>query len=222
MLAGGAGRTLLGPGDRMELVESMRREKRPLLFVGSMLCACLMMFGLGGLRSASAHDALVSTSPADGSSPATPPAVVTLKFSDSLLAIGAEVVIRTSGDDNWLAGEPTISGSTVTARLRPEGPSGKYTVVWRVVSSDGHPISGTFSYIVTNGASNASTSPPNSSAPNSSAPSESSTTSTDSESASAQTGNGSGGNATVAWGAGGAVLVTAAGAGFLVNRRRKQ
>jgi hypothetical protein len=41
------------------------------------------------------------------------------------------------------------------------GPAGAYTVVWRVTSADGHPVSGTFAFT----ADEASTSPTTTSAP---------------------------------------------------------
>ncbi len=44
-------------------------------------------------------------------------------------------------------GAPTVSGTVVTQALAGSA-SGAVTVVWRVVSSDGHPIDGTFSFTV--------------------------------------------------------------------------
>ena len=40
----------------------------------------------------------------------------------------------------------SIVDNHVTQDVKPDAPSGKYTVVWRVVSSDGHPIEGTFTF----------------------------------------------------------------------------
>lgn len=201
----------------------MKRANGPLLLVGSMLCACCLLFGFGQVRSASAHDELISTSPADGSSHATAPTAVGLKFSDTVLALGSEVVVKTAAGADWVAGQPVISGSTVTARLRPSGPAGKYTVAWRVVSADGHPISGTFAYTVTRGASAAPTSQPSSSPPSAAATTPVSASADPSPAGGTRSDSGGDGMSTGAsWGVGAAAIVAAVGAVILVSRRKKQ
>ncbi|MBA3418777.1 MAG: copper resistance protein CopC [Geodermatophilaceae bacterium] len=65
------------------------------------------------------------------------------------------------------SGTPEVSGTTVTQPLTEQGPAGTYEVAWRVVSADGHPISGVFSYVVTTGPTTAV--PPSPTAPTSTA-----------------------------------------------------
>ncbi|HAJ17883.1 MAG TPA: hypothetical protein DCL57_07255, partial [Microbacterium sp.] len=48
---------------------------------------------------------------------------------------------------NIASGEPIIDGTTVTQPVQP-GQAGLFTVRWRVVSSDGHPISSEHQYTV--------------------------------------------------------------------------
>src|SRR3546814_16624151 len=48
---------------------------------------------------------------------------------------------------NIASGEPIIDGRTVTQPVQP-GQAGLFTVRWRVVSSDGHPISSEHQYTV--------------------------------------------------------------------------
>ena len=43
---------------------------------------------------------------------------------------------------------PTVEGPVATATLEEPLPAGTHTVQWRVVSSDGHPIEGTFTLTV--------------------------------------------------------------------------
>ena len=43
---------------------------------------------------------------------------------------------------------PTVEGHVATATLTEPLPAGTHTVQWRVVSSDGHPIEGTFTLTV--------------------------------------------------------------------------
>lgn len=119
---------------------------------------------LGLPRPAAAHDRLLSSSPASGATVATPPAQVQLKFSAAVLPVGAEVVVKDPSGANRVTGAPSLAGNAVVARLRAGGPAGRYDVAWRVVSQDGHPISGTFSFTATPAAASA---PPTSATPTS-------------------------------------------------------
>jgi len=101
---------------------------------------------------ASAHDQLVGTDPADGATLTALPAQITLTFSDAVLPDpGATAVEVTDPAGAPVAdGEATTDGATVTQTLRADAadPNGRYTVAWKVVSSDGHPVSGTFAFTV--------------------------------------------------------------------------
>jgi methionine-rich copper-binding protein CopC len=92
---------------------------------------------------ASAHVTLLSTVPADGQTVATTPGEVVLAFDQPALALGAQVVVTGPGG-NVSVGAPRLVDTSVSADLRPGAPAGRYTVVWRVTSADGHPVSGTF------------------------------------------------------------------------------
>jgi methionine-rich copper-binding protein CopC len=106
---------------------------------------------LGPIGSAAAHDVLVSTAPAADTALETAPASVTLMFSDEPQALGTEVVV--SGPDGVAVsdGAPQVDGTAVRQSLRDGLPAGTYTVDWRATSADGHPLSGTFTYDVTQG-----------------------------------------------------------------------
>lgn len=96
---------------------------------------------------ASAHDRLLSSDPADGAALDEPPAAVTLTFSGEVLETGTQVVV--TGDDGQVAGGTVaVDGDVVTASLPADLAGGAYTVTWRVVSADGHPIEGTFGFDV--------------------------------------------------------------------------
>lgn len=97
-----------------------------------------------------AHDAVVASSPAAGSSNPTPPTEVTITFSAELLSGGASAVIQVTDAAGTVVsdGDPTVSGETVSQPLLPTQAVGTYAVLWRVVSSDGHPTSGEFSFDV--------------------------------------------------------------------------
>jgi hypothetical protein len=71
-----------------------------------------------------------------------------LTFNEPALAIGTDILV-TSPTGQVQTGKPVLVDNTITERLQPGSPAGRYTVVWRVTSSDGHPVSGTFSFTAT-------------------------------------------------------------------------
>lgn len=98
---------------------------------------------------ASAHDQLISSDPAADAVLEALPGEVTLTFSAELLSDGGGNVVEvTDAAGTALAEGPTVvDGTTVTQALTGDA-SGPFTVLWRVVSSDGHPISGEFAFTV--------------------------------------------------------------------------
>lgn len=119
---------------------------------------------------ASAHDQLVSSDPADGASLEAPPEAITLTFSDTPLDVSPQ--IRVTGPDGAVVadGAPAIEGTAAVLAL-PDGlPTGRSTVQWRVVSADGHPIEGSFSFDVAQGTMTAAPSEQASTEQTSSAP----------------------------------------------------
>lgn len=96
--------------------------------------------------SASAHDTLVASTPAADENLTSAPAEITLTFSAEVLDVGAEILV-TGSDDVEHRSVPTIEGSVVSTAL-PELAVGHYDARWRVVSSDGHPISGVVPFSV--------------------------------------------------------------------------
>lgn len=100
--------------------------------------------------SAAAHDVLEKMTPAEGTTVAQLPDRVTMTFSDQPLAIGLQVIVRSPAGD-VASGAPTIEGRTVTQALAPTAPGGDYTVLFRVTSTDGHPISSSWAFHATVG-----------------------------------------------------------------------
>ncbi|MEA5455528.1 copper resistance protein CopC [Sinomonas sp. JGH33] len=93
-----------------------------------------------------AHDVIESTSPANGSTVAAVPAAVELTFDHTPIAIGTKVVVKDPSGTDVASGEANVVDNTVTQAIKPGAPAGLYTVTWRVVSSDSHPIEGTFTF----------------------------------------------------------------------------
>jgi hypothetical protein len=96
---------------------------------------------------ASAHDSLLVTEPAQGSTTAGPVTQLTLTFSgDPIAGQGADVVELVGPDGKYYeTGCAQLSGPEVTVPVAM-GPPGTYEVAWRAVSSDGHPVSGTYTF----------------------------------------------------------------------------
>lgn len=95
---------------------------------------------------ASAHDELLSTDPAAGSTVATAPETVVLTFAEPPLSLGMGVDV--SGPSGSVSlGAPMLAGSTVRQMLQAGAPAGTYTVRWRVTADDGHPVTGSFTFV---------------------------------------------------------------------------
>jgi copper resistance protein C len=103
---------------------------------------------VGPATAAQAHNILVGTSPAAGSIAKVVPAAVTLTFNEPALAIGTEIIV-TGPAGQEQSGAAVLVNNTVTEHLQPGSPAGTYTVLWRVTSADGHPVSGKFSFTAT-------------------------------------------------------------------------
>jgi len=119
---------------------SGRRALRRAAVLGLLVAALAVL--LGALPAA-AHDYLVSSDPADGSTVTTAPTEVTLTFDAAVLSTGngATVLAVTGpGGKHYETGCPVVKNDDLSAAVRL-GPAGTYTATWRIVSSDGHPVS---------------------------------------------------------------------------------
>lgn len=103
---------------------------------------------------ASAHESLTDSSPRSGEVLESGPSEIALIFSGQLLEDGAAVAVSDSDSYDWASGAPAVEDTTATLGLDQALPDGEYEVLWRVVSSDGHPISGAFTFRVGEGGSN--------------------------------------------------------------------
>tara|TARA_B110000977_G_scaffold29241_1_gene38030 strand:+ start:1369 stop:1965 length:597 start_codon:yes stop_codon:yes gene_type:complete len=121
------------------------------LFASSML-ALVTAVTLTALP-ATAHEQLVDQEPKAGQILEAGISEVRLSFSDDLMSLensaGSEIVILDSNQNPINNGCAVVDGRTATARADIDRP-GSYQVGWRVVSGDGHPISGSFSFVVEN------------------------------------------------------------------------
>jgi hypothetical protein len=115
--------------------------------VAAIAAAPLVGSSVMGAAPAQAHDVLVATSPEDGSIIRASPSNVELTFNNAVQNRFAQVAVVDSDRQGYQLGTPRVIGSTVTQPIN-ELPDGTYLVSYRVISSDGHPVSGTFSFTV--------------------------------------------------------------------------
>ncbi|MBQ1443404.1 MAG: copper resistance protein CopC [Renibacterium sp.] len=139
-----------------------RRFSGVLVLLG-LLAALLLPAG-----AANAHDVVENTSPSAGATVASMPSEVTLTMDNVPAAIGSKVEVKDASGADWAQDSVTVLDKVVTQKLRAGAPAGGYTVNWRLVSSDGHPIEGTFSFTATgSGGASAAPDPGTSTAPSS-------------------------------------------------------
>jgi methionine-rich copper-binding protein CopC len=130
----------------------MRSPHRPLyrrlyrqLVVGLVAGVALLL----GAGTAFAHDVLTASDPANGSSLATGPSKVTLTFDLPVKEYFSTITVLGPDGNHYEAGPSAVDGSTVSAPVQPLGPAGGYTVGYRIVSDDGHPVSGSVRFTLT-------------------------------------------------------------------------
>ena len=101
---------------------------------------------IGGVLPASAHADLVSTNPVDGSVLESAPESITLSFNSKILESMAELAVSNSSGE-LVGGIVAESAQTTATALWPADlPGDTYKVAYRIVSEDGHPITGSFSF----------------------------------------------------------------------------
>ncbi|EZP29434.1 copper resistance CopC family protein [Microbacterium oleivorans] len=124
-----------------------RRASRLSGAIAGAAVAALLL--LSPTATAAAHDALLASDPAPDDVLGTTPDKITLTFSDAASTEpGATEFAAFDEECSPLAsGEPVVDGNTVTQAI--SGPvEGAVLVQWKVVSSDGHPISDEYTFSV--------------------------------------------------------------------------
>ncbi len=102
-----------------------------------------------GAAPAWAHSQLEGSNPADGASVATPPSAVSLTFNEDVQPGFTVITLIGPDGKDYHTGNVTETDTTVSVGALPLGPSGVYQIGYRVVSADGHPVSGKTSFTLT-------------------------------------------------------------------------
>lgn len=109
-----------------------------------LLAAAAVVLGTAG--PASAHARLVASSPAAGGTARVAPPTVSVTFDEAVQSSFALVSVVGANGGRLDTGAPRVAGAVVTQRVVPLPAPGSYHVSYRVVSDDGHPVTGALSF----------------------------------------------------------------------------
>jgi methionine-rich copper-binding protein CopC len=122
-------------------------QRRTGLLITAVLAAVLAAV-LTVTPAAWAHSRLLQTSPAASATVTAPVSEVTLTFNEHVHQQFSVVVVAGPGGFSYSKGHVQVVDDVVHQPVYPLK-SGSYTVEWRVVSADTHPVQGTFGFTVT-------------------------------------------------------------------------
>lgn len=115
------------------------------LAAATALTSLLLVIGSGP---ALAHTGLQSSTPADGETLTAAPEVITLTFASAVAPAFAQVAVTGPDGQSVTSEEVAIDGAVVSQPVSTSG-DGAYVVAYRVVSDDGHPVSGQLTFTLT-------------------------------------------------------------------------
>ena len=126
----------------------MRNSKLKIGFVATLYGA--LTTASIGLTPAVAHTNLIAQTPEANSQIASWPAQITLEFDEQLQNLGDKkanfLVVNNAAGDQVSENDETLVGNTITVTLSPNQVQGPVLVYYRVVSGDGHPVEGEYTF----------------------------------------------------------------------------
>lgn len=125
---------------------ALHRTLRRVALTGALAAMLSILLGLLSASPAAAHAELVSSNPANGARLDGPPPTVRLSFTESVHLIPGGIRLIGPHGRTIATPDPAGVGHTVTLPMPGNLADGAYTVSWRVVSSDGHPVAGALSF----------------------------------------------------------------------------
>lgn len=142
----------------------MRHGRRTRVRTFALVVALTAAFVARGFAVAAAHATLVSSEPTAGSRLASMPARLRLVFSEPVEA-GLATLTLVDGDGRTIALSPAADPHdvhAVVADVPGNGATiaGRFRVMWRIVSTDGHPVGGSFVFFVGTADTAAAAAPP--------------------------------------------------------------
>ena len=112
------------------------------------IAAVIALAGVAMPGTASAHALLVTSNPAPSSVIASSPPQFTLTFNEEIESTLSNIRLFDANQREIKIGkaERSVGDNTTAVASVPSLDTGVYIVVWRVVSADGHPVSGAFPF----------------------------------------------------------------------------
>ncbi|MEV6519325.1 copper resistance CopC family protein [Micromonospora chalcea] len=122
----------------------MRTRTVPALLAALFTAALLLV----PATPAAAHNSLQEATPARDARLTTAPTQVTLRFMQRLNPGFTTITLRDAAERPVPASAPAVDGATGTVTIEEPLGNGTYTVAYRVVSRDGHPVQGSYRFTV--------------------------------------------------------------------------
>ncbi|MEU9512353.1 copper resistance protein CopC [Micromonospora sp. NPDC048169] len=116
--------------------------------VTALLAATLTALLLVPATPAAAHNSLQEATPARDARLTSAPTQVTLRFMQRLNPAFTTITLSDAGRRAVPTGAPAVDGVTGTVTIDEPLVNGTYTVAYRVVSRDGHPVQGSYRFTV--------------------------------------------------------------------------
>lgn len=114
--------------------------------------------GLAG--PALAHNVLTGSDPVDGAILTKAPSTITLTFDQPVQNFEPVMTVTGPNGNRFETGPPAILGNQASVPVNGAGPVGGYTASYRVVSADGHPVTGEIHYTLEAAAAGTATGQP--------------------------------------------------------------
>jgi len=109
----------------------------------------LTVMAVAGAGVASSHATRVATDPVENTELSQSPQKVSATFNEKLQPQFAAMTVVGPDGNLWSTGNPHVDGAVISVGVLPLGPSGTYTVNYRVTSADGHVVSGSWPFRLT-------------------------------------------------------------------------
>lgn len=116
--------------------------------VTALLAAVLTALLLVPATPAAAHNSLQEATPARDARLTAAPTQVTLRFLQRLNPSFTTITVSDAGQRRVPTSAPAVDGATGTVTIDEPLGNGTYTVAYRVVSRDGHPVQGSYHFTV--------------------------------------------------------------------------
>ena len=106
-----------------------------------------------------AHNVMVSSDPTDGSTAAPGLATVTFTFDQPVQNFDPLIAVTGPDGLQYQTGSATVAGNAVSSTVAL-GPAGRYIASYRIVSEDGHPVTGQITFSTAAAGTGKGTAPP--------------------------------------------------------------